>query len=838
MGRIAMAVNANSVIAVKKKRQMSNPGIGKLHPLFCADGSLIQDLLEDFPNAGELFAVNGFDTLPDDLLEVRYETNTPGFGAVSEDHPTYSHYIVRLGTGRNTAVPTEKFGDIVELDQFPEFGQELILQFKVTKYFFVQSNELKSIRGPYRVQEAKPVDEPYWSVKVMPAYPTDQICRSIPLLKDQILVEFTAQDLEPTDIVAFEGLAQYDLDYDERTIVSLSAVFDLVTEGRAQTVDAMSDNDLLDWGRRVVSETTTVDRNEAKRLRDLIVGLREQRASSSIPLQFMESRIERLTKVLQDSEAIKAAVSGLEFVLLERYVATPEGKELLDRHFNDRKPQWVEELRKEVLNAESKRIEDMWNDARKDLAGAQVERDALIKEIDTLKERSSRLSQIKLEELTEQHRTMQKAVQQLKEDEAYYSRRIDALKAEVKGLTATLQAGEDQIRSRLADQKRVLDALTGLGQEKDRVGLPSFVIPNGVRDRVDKATLVSQVHDFLSAQGRGFSLADTANLLASVVQNRFTILAGYPGVGKTSLAMLLGKALGLRPAQDPRRIIKINVGRGWVSSRDLVGVFNPISQQFSPADSGLFHGLVQLNTEVQAGGATAPLWVLLDEMNLSSVEHYLSDFIAQADDDEGEVTYGRVPLRYDRALRFIGTVNYDETTETISPRMLSRASVIYIAPPKSRHISSQGDLPEPPSPPPITMDELEPFWGARPEFEDDVDEEVKFKELATYMEQEYDEGKRLGRPIILDSRVILAIKRFCNATRDIISPERGRYGSLDFAFAQRVLTRVRGSGPDYARRLQNLMKKCDSAGMVESAQALKRILENGQDNDEYDFFAF
>ena len=87
-----------------------------------------------------------------------------------------------------------------------------------------------------------------------------------------------------------------------------------------------------------------------------------------------------------------------------------------------------------------------------------------------------------------------------------------------------------------------------------------------------------------------------------------------------------------------------------------------------------------------------PYFLILDEMNLSHVERYFSDFLSAMESKKS------IPLHQeDRALRtpsgftvereiafpenlfVIGTVNVDETTYMFSPKVLDRANVLEFA---------------------------------------------------------------------------------------------------------------------------------------------------------------
>lgn len=92
---------------------------------------------------------------------------------------------------------------------------------------------------------------------------------------------------------------------------------------------------------------------------------------------------------------------------------------------------------------------------------------------------------------------------------------------------------------------------------------------------------------------------------------------------------------------------------------------------------------------LEAAGANPeiPFFLILDEMNLSHVERYFSDFLSKMElldfksdkkvffDIQG---YGQLELP--KNLFITGTVNIDETTYMFSPKVLDRANVIEFKP--------------------------------------------------------------------------------------------------------------------------------------------------------------
>jgi hypothetical protein len=136
----------------------------------------------------------------------------------------------------------------------------------------------------------------------------------------------------------------------------------------------------------------------------------------------------------------------------------------------------------------------------------------------------------------------------------------------------------------------------------------------------------------------------------------------------------------------------IPVKSDWTDPRGLIGFYNPITREYVTSE------LVDLLVRAD-GDPDHPYLVILDEMNLARVEYYFSDFLsvlesdeslrlmtegqaklnaAKGEEDEEEGGAGEVPeaLEIPPNVSFIGTVNIDETTHPLSPKVLDRANVI------------------------------------------------------------------------------------------------------------------------------------------------------------------
>lgn len=130
-----------------------------------------------------------------------------------------------------------------------------------------------------------------------------------------------------------------------------------------------------------------------------------------------------------------------------------------------------------------------------------------------------------------------------------------------------------------------------------------------------------------------------------------------------------------------RRHLLVPVRSDWTDPRGLLGYFNPLTEQYVRTE------LLDLILRASAD-PDHPYLVILDEMNLARVEYYFSDFLSAIESKEAipllpssvaeDAVDEDIPtaLELPPNLRFVGTVNVDETTHAFSPKVLDRANVL------------------------------------------------------------------------------------------------------------------------------------------------------------------
>jgi hypothetical protein len=229
--------------------------------------------------------------------------------------------------------------------------------------------------------------------------------------------------------------------------------------------------------------------------------------------------------------------------------------------------------------------------------------------------------------------------------------------------------------------------------------------------------------------------------------------------------------------------------------------------------------------------------VLLDEANLSPIEHYWSAFMAMTD-GEGErvLRLGQDTLTVPTTLRFLATINYDGTTEPLSPRVVDRAPVLVME--ACNNAFEENDSEEQIIPLPLSAIEMNKLFGLKEEKPDFQDEEKdvfnKVRDILSHPSLEE------GRPSSISPRKEIVIRQYC-AQAGALMRSFGceDFKALDLAILQHVLPQVRGNGQKFATRLKKLKQACDDSGLKDSANYLERMIAYGETElHSYDFFCW
>ena len=169
------------------------------------------------------------------------------------------------------------------------------------------------------------------------------------------------------------------------------------------------------------------------------------------------------------------------------------------------------------------------------------------------------------------------------------------------------------------------------------------------------------------------------------------LFAGGAAVGVESEWDDAGRAnfrlLPLSSSEAPSNHLFLPVRPDWSDGKPLLGYFNPLLSRYEWTSFLRF--LLRADAGFRHNDGVA-YFVILDEMNLARVEHYFADLLSILESGRDAQGRTREPLRFEfdaRAggdlpprelhlppnLYFVGTLNADETTFPLSPKVLDRA---------------------------------------------------------------------------------------------------------------------------------------------------------------------
>lgn len=163
-----------------------------------------------------------------------------------------------------------------------------------------------------------------------------------------------------------------------------------------------------------------------------------------------------------------------------------------------------------------------------------------------------------------------------------------------------------------------------------------------------------------------------------------TVLAGVSGTGKSELPRLYSHFGGIN-------FLNLSVQPNWDSQESMLGFFNSIDNKFDaqPVLRLLAQSQKAQSTDYPFGLKDVMNLILMDEMNLAYVELYFAEFLSKLELRRGrkgdgipslEVKLGAGITHYDlplgRNVLWAGTMNQDETTKSLSDKVLDRGIII------------------------------------------------------------------------------------------------------------------------------------------------------------------
>ena len=189
-----------------------------------------------------------------------------------------------------------------------------------------------------------------------------------------------------------------------------------------------------------------------------------------------------------------------------------------------------------------------------------------------------------------------------------------------------------------------------------------------------------------------YDIKDFVNFHTAMKCSNLVILSGLSGTGKSQLVEIYAKALGIdNDDLENEQLLFVPVRPSWNDDSDLLGYVDLIQMTYRPSDTGFIDLLINAQKEENKDKMYI---VCFDEMNLARVEHYFSQFLSILERPTGKRELRLYDNQYTDKLknsdkypsriqigdniRFVGTVNIDETTYHFSDKVLDRANVIQL----------------------------------------------------------------------------------------------------------------------------------------------------------------
>ena len=323
---------------------------------------------------------------------------------------------------------------------------------------------------------------------------------------------------------------------------------------------------------------------------------------------------------------------------------------------------------------------------------------------------------------------------------------------------------------------------------------------------------------------------DLINFHTSLKGDSLTILSGLSGTGKSQLVRTYARGLGVT-----NNLRFIPVRPFWEDDSDLLGYVDTVNFVYRPGDSGLLDLLIDASENPDN-----IYMVCFDEMNLSKVEHYFSQFLSVLELESGKrklrlynpelKTKLYNSSKYDSEISidsnviFVGTINTDESTYQFSDKVLDRSNVIplQIVPfgevqnkknVDAKKVNAEEFI--------IKNDDFKKFRKSNPQYA----LTQKEKEMLWEIHLEINSH---DRNVGIGWRILNQIDEYLqNIPRD---SELSREEALDYQLLQRILTKIRGS----EEQLSGMLGSWDNTNSTNNIGTLESILNSYSDSSSFE----
>lgn len=498
-----------------------------------------------------------------------------------------------------------------------------------------------------------------------------------------------------------EELAVYDkrLEEKQRLMEDLEVEVQKRREAMAHVTDVEAEVDgLRRQKEELLTEWNSLEekRNEVRAVRGEIEDAVIERQSIEAELVPLRAEYLSIKERLEKAEELEGRVESLTAQYEEMAGKIAEKRDELQRLEEAELRVEKLETRERELEKECSRVQ-----GRLEAQNEELEEFAarIAKEREVLAEAQSKHSQAQAEAaaVALELRRQQGEIDALGETRGKLEARLAYLKGEIAKAEGRAPDEDGNATDKLRELRETPPVIRQLSEWK-------------LADWEEEKTALLRVGQRLEAKGLYYPSRTLRAFHTAMKVNETTqmaVLAGISGTGKSQLPRQYSAGMGIGFLQVP-------VQPRWDSPQDLMGFYNYIEGKFRPTDMArALWALDEENNEEEAI-KDRMMMILLDEMNLARVEYYFSDFLSRLESRPGPEHVSNKNERKDAEIEleipnmlqpprifpgynllFAGTMNEDESTQSLSDKVVDRANILRFAAPKTiRTVQPNGKVPE------------------------------------------------------------------------------------------------------------------------------------------------
>ena len=426
--------------------------------------------------------------------------------------------------------------------------------------------------------------------------------------------------------------------------------------------------------------------SETEGLASQVAGLKDERSELKKDVEKLNQEIRAKTESLKN--LVESKNREIEAEIARKRKAVDEEiagrRQNLEHELQGRREAFAQDLANQTKQLEAMRAKQI---------------DELRKEIDELKRQKERMAA----EVAEYEVRKQKN-EELKIENGKLEAKLDGLQQGIADAESII-AKANTIRNNEANMWKDLERPVAIIEEE----------PMSASAVTDEEQALKAFKKALDESGYAFNertiKAFHTGLLCGGV-SPLVVLSGISGTGKSLLPELYAKAFNMN-------FLPVAVQPRWDGPQDVFGFYNHMEGRFKATELSRLLWQFDVYNNENAARMYGPSdqdqfpmsLVLLDEMNLARVEYYFSELLSKLEirnrvidpsyedarrPSEIELEYGASSVTDEdvaramarrlfvgRNILFVGTMNEDESTQTLSSKVIDRSNVLRFGTPES-----------------------------------------------------------------------------------------------------------------------------------------------------------